>query len=447
MPVTNYEQNTGTPEQVNPAEEISDANVQHIEFWQTESSLQPLNVTVQNVEPLDLSKLRMYWWWKKIPAIDQQDVVNGINNLEEPFNRDVTNLVKAGDVRWLQTYLNSKIDSGDIDGAKLKQALKLKWIWLNSHNHIRVDGKFWPQTLEALKFLIENNPEEPKKPKKPTKPIEGGGQKEEKETWDGSWIYNEMSEQMGKLSDRDRNKDWSKERNGSWDNFKVDADASTIMINTWEVAEGKNTCEINWKTWTINIMCWQYTYQAPFKLKPLALDSNGFPSETNNANRETVRAFTAIWNLMNKLKNIAVFHWEWAIEYQIGRTGGNVVWNVIWGWMASMLTGIPWTGTAVAGGIIAWLWSTWIHLNDWKIGWATDTLLVLDSSWKEVGKLCKQNFLQKDMQIKIASMLTAMKLDQKKIKWDPDVVDSRWLYTDPLDKTHQDLVKQYSKTI
>ena len=417
---------------VNPSQEVKDKDVANVDFTQTKSAINTHNVVVANVDQLDLSDLTVYWWWKKIPAIDKASIVEGVNKLKEPYNTEVTNLIKAWDIKWLQKYLNENIE--DKDG--LKADLHGQWISYYN-NKIKEDWKFWPQTLTALKYLLKEWGTLPPDP--PTI--------EHKENWDGSWIYHEMSEQMGRLADRDKKKDWSEARNGTWDNFKVDADANTIMINTWEVWGQKNTCEVNWKTWKINIMCWQYSYEAPFALSPLALDSNWFPSETNNKNRETIRAFTAIWNLMNKLKNVAVYQWKWAIEYQVGRNAGNVVWTVIWGSMLSWFSAIPWLYDPAVGTVIAWLWKTWIHLNNWRFWWATDTLLVKDSSWKEVGKLCKVNFLAADMQRKVASLLTAMKLDIWNISRDPDVVDSRRLHPDPLDKKHQELVKQYSKTI
>ena len=442
-----YEQ-VQNQEQVCEAERLNDSQAQNVDLTKS-SEIVTQSIVVAKIESLDINDLKMYWWWKKIPAIDRQSVIDGVNTLPEPHNQNVTRLLKSNDVKWLQQYLNQNVS----DKQGLKKALNAKWI--SYYNKILEDGKFWPQTLEALKFLIANNSEKDtnidKQPKKPTKPIETKQppkqeQKEEKEKWNGNWIYHEMSEQMGRLADRDKKKDRYDARNGSSDNFKVDANTKTITINTRERKwDQKNTCEFNWETWKINIICWKYTYEAPFQLKSLKLDSDGFPSESNNANREGIRAFTAIWNLMNKLKNVAVFQWKWAIEYQTGRNAGNVVWNVIWGWTASVLTGIPWAGEAIAGGVIAWLWRTWIHLNDWVIGWATDTLLVSDSSRKEVGKLCKQDFLDKNMQIKIASLLTAMKLDNGYIKWDPDVVDSRWLHRDPLDDEHKKRVKSYLK--
>jgi hypothetical protein len=246
-----------------------------------------------------------------------------------------------------------------------------------------------------------------------------------------------MEDQLDKLEDNDQ-------RN-IWHNFNVDAKTSKISITTREIPWGeKNTCEINWKTWAVNVICWNYSYPAPFHLRKLILNDKWLPTQDEKENSSTIRAFTAIWNLMNKLKNVAVFQWKWAIEYQTGRTVANVLWSPAVGWVVGgVLTGLPWVGTIAWGAATALYWSTWIHLNNWPIWWATDTLLVKRSSWKEVGRLCHKDFLNENMQINIASMLTAMKLDQWRISWDPDVVDSRRLYPDPLDQKHQTRIRYY----
>ena len=88
--------------------------------------------------------------------ITQQDVLSVVNSIKEPYSSEISNYMKSNDIGWLQHYLNGKIDSWEIDSSKLRQALASKRIWLNG-NHILEDRKFWPQTLETIKFLVKES--------------------------------------------------------------------------------------------------------------------------------------------------------------------------------------------------------------------------------------------------------------------------------------------------
>ena len=104
---------------------------------------------------------------------------------------------------------------------------------------------------------------------------------------------------------------------------------------------------------------------------------------------------------MNKLKNTAVYQNEWSIEYQkvLFREDGMYRNN-----------GLGW--------------------------WWTDTLIVRREKLQETWRVCNVNLLDPDMQTKIASLLTAMKLDLGRINWKDHVKNS-------LDNNHKNYVKYY----
>jgi hypothetical protein len=95
--------------------------------------------------------------------------------------------------------------------AKVTAALKKRNIPFNGS--IIEDGKFGPQTLETIKFVL----------------------KEQKETMgpDLDWIPQEMSIVIGRVKDVRRDLNWSPERNIGEDNFNVDTKRHIISITTW----------------------------------------------------------------------------------------------------------------------------------------------------------------------------------------------------------------------
>ena len=76
--------------------------------------------------------------------------------MKDPYKSEIYEFVKNNNVLGLQKYLNWKIDAQEIDVSKLRETLSTKRIWLNG-NHILEDWKFWPQTLETIKFLLEES--------------------------------------------------------------------------------------------------------------------------------------------------------------------------------------------------------------------------------------------------------------------------------------------------
>lgn len=131
------------------------------------------NVPATSTDKMEYSG-RLYMWGRE--RITQQDVLNVVNSIKEPYSSEISSYLKSNNIAWLQEYLNSKIDSWDIDASKLKAALTPKGIWLYANNHIKVDWKFWPQTLETIKFLVKESQNDPDAPWdwQPTRKIANG---------------------------------------------------------------------------------------------------------------------------------------------------------------------------------------------------------------------------------------------------------------------------------
>ena len=115
-----------------------------------------------SVDTLDVDNL---YWWNRWKPITKQEVMDTVNNLKEPYHTDISRFIRNKDILWLQKYLNEKIKEWKIDAKKLEEALKAKWIRFDWA--ILEDWKFWPQTLEAIKFILEQQEEEKKDEKKP----------------------------------------------------------------------------------------------------------------------------------------------------------------------------------------------------------------------------------------------------------------------------------------
>lgn len=381
------------------------------------------SVVLASVSRPVVDRLRLYRWGRE--SITQQEVMDIVNGLEEPYNSEVSQYIEKNDIKWLQKYLNSKIDSWEIDLAGLKDALTARWIRLRG-NHILEDGKFWPQTLETIRFFAQEQGPEPgpdpiePDPEKPDDSVE-------KET-NLDWIKEEMSDAMQDIKNKWK---WNRspERNSYNDNFEIDKARNRVILRTWWVSLrssakehiSDNRCEIDWKTWDMYVICKGNEYKMPLHFGKFTLDSKWYPNGDNINNREKVRAFTEVWNLMNMLKAHAVFNWKWAIEYQDSSFVGRAMY-------------LPFVG--VDG----------IHLNDGVIWWASDTLLVNESTLKNLADKYSHLWLKfdKETKIQIASLLTAMKLDLWKIRWNPDI--ERRVGIDPLDDEHKRWVKHYSKT-
>lgn len=373
---------------------------------------------ISNVEMLDLTDLKVFGRWK-IPAIDKQDIVSGVNGLSDPYKTEISDFIKKNDVKWLQVYLNEKIKDGSINSQGLKEALTKKGIsfW---NNQILEDGKFGPQTLETLKFFIQLNQiiEKPQTDRDLIKkPIEKPIDSPEKEKWWTNWIAEEISGQITEIKNKKPNKNWSDERNVYSDyaqnNFIVDLKKNVVWIATrWtkersqcceEKVDTNNRCELDIKTWKMYAFAGSNKYELPFNMWPLKLDRNWKPDGLNSKNRERIKYFARIWNLVNKIKKNAVFNNKWALRY----TG--------WG----------------------------IQVNNWIV---FDTDQVSNQALNELNnKYSHISALWKLERVKLASLLTAMKLDLNKISWEPDIVSWYRLVPNPLDKEHQWYVKSYAK--
>lgn len=378
--------------------------------------------TVQSVAPSEVDGLRLYKWGRE--SITKAQVLEIVNGLKEPYNTEVSDFIKQNNIKWLQKYLNSKIDSWEIDLAGLRDALTRKGIWLEGGNHIREDNKFWPQTLETIRFFAKEQPINPDPTPEPDpKPDPENPDEDVEKEPNLDWIIEEMNDAIQGVRDTDKTKNRSPERNGKgFDNFDVDKKRKRIIIKTWGTAlnDGEkkavpdNRCEMDWTTGEIYVTCKNNTYKLPVHLGAFEVDKNGYPVQKRGNNNMMVRAFTEVWNLMNMLKAHAVFNWKWAIEYQ-------TFWSDFGGW------------------------AKWIHLNNGFGWWFTDTRLVSEETLNQLSTRYSNLWLKFDKQTKIqtASLLTAMKLDLWKIKWNPDI---ERVGLDPLDDEHKRWVKHYSKT-
>ncbi len=392
-------------------------------------------IAVQSVAPSEVGNIRLYRWGNE--TITQSEVMNIVNGLEEPYNSEVSDFIKKNDIRWLQKYLNDKIDSWEIDLAGLKDALTTRWIWLENGKHIKEDNKFGPQTLETIRFFAKDQPDQPDQPGQPDQPDQPEQPDQPDQPIDSKerepnldWIKEEMSDAMQDVKNRWKG-NRSPERNSYDNNFEIDTARNRVILRTWWVSLRSsvkehiedNRCEIDWKTWDMYIYCKNNEYKMPLHFGGFVLDSKGYPKGDNVNNREKVRAFTEVWNLMNMLKAHAVFNWKWAIEYQ----------TVSWWERAALLGYAPLLG---ANGI---------HINDGKIWWATDTLLVSERELNRLSNAYSHLWLKfdKETKVQIASLLTAMKLDLWNIRWNPDIEK---IGVDPLDDEHKRWVKHYSKT-
>lgn len=463
-------------------------------------------MAVANVSRAHVDRLKLYKWGNE--SITKQEVLNIVNGLPEPYNSEVSRYIERNNIRWLQEYLNDKIDSWEIDLDGLTRALNVRNIPFTD-GHILEDDKFWPQTLETIRFLIRQlnwEPEEPgyseinvrveiklpaqgdvrpedlvelpqwataefedgrgidkekagkqevvvlvrvwgkvervtvvvvvdvesqtarvekkredKEDKNPDKPDRLSDQVEKEPNLD--WIKEEMSAAMHDIKDKNPKKNRSPERNSYDKNFDIDMARNRVILKTWWISLRSsakepiddNRCEIDWKTWDMYVVRGEDEYKMPLHFGRFALDK-GYPTGDNDNNRQKIRAFTEVWNLMNMMKAHAVFNGKWAIEYQV-------------------IVGMP--------------WQSGINLNDGLLWGEYDTLLVSEWELNRLSNAYSHLWLKFDKatKIQIASLLTAMKLDLWKIKWNPDIerVGIRGLWIDPLNNEHKKWVKHYSK--
>ena len=99
---------------------------------------------------------RLYRFWKS--RLDKSEVDNILKNLNGEHKNKIEDFIKNDKIEDLQKYLNSLIDSWAINKDQLVNNCREKWIWLRDW-HIFEDGKFWPQTFEAIKCLSSSTSE------------------------------------------------------------------------------------------------------------------------------------------------------------------------------------------------------------------------------------------------------------------------------------------------
>ena len=366
------------------------------------TSIEPGRVTLASFSWEDDFDTPLYWWaWRE--KITKRDVLEVVNALNEPFNTEITKFIKSGDIEGLQKYLNQKINEWKIDVTGLEAALKAKKIKFDGK--ILEDWKFGPQTLETIKFILKQQTTQPDPEPTPEK---------EKKAPNLDWIPQEMSAVIKDIKDTNPDLNWSPERNIWEDNFNVDTDKHIISIATWWTSLNSpershvpgNRCEINWDTWAITVVCNSRKYEMPIHINGFKL-KDGYPDWNDLSNRERVRAFADIWNLMNQLKAHAVYNWTGAIEEA------------------------SWT----------------IELND-SVRGLQDTDLVSVAKFNSLNRKYSHLWVKFDKETKVqtASLLTAMKLDLWKIRWNPDIETSNPLRSDPLNDEHKKWVKHYSQT-
>lgn len=99
---------------------------------------------------------RLYRFWRS--RLDKAEVDNILKNLNGEHKNKIEDFIKNDKIEDLQKYLNSLIDSWAINKDQLVNNCREKWIWLRD-GHIFEDGKFWPQTFEAIKCLSSSTSE------------------------------------------------------------------------------------------------------------------------------------------------------------------------------------------------------------------------------------------------------------------------------------------------
>lgn len=363
---------------------------------------------VQNVDHKDVNQGKLYRRGNN--TITKQDIINTVNQLKEPFNTEISNLIKSRNILGLQNYLNQNIAQGKINSQQLMNSLRNKGIRFNGK--ILEDGKFWPQTLETIRFITQEHKEnlQPKQPKQP----------EQKEEFKSNleWIPQEIANIIREIKNTNKNLNRSKDRNNGWEmlegrNFKVDISRKTVELATWGKKinsfcgdnDSGNRCEYHRDTGKFYTYVGNYHYELPVKAPALKLDKNGLPDGNYQRNREIIQFYAELGNLLNRTKNTAVFNKKGALEYDRG-------------------------GIEVNNG-------TYWNQDTQEIG--NTNLNGIQTKYGHLGIT-----LWKQERIQIASLLSAAKLDIGKITRSSDIEKDRAI--DPLDDEHKKRVKHYSHT-
>lgn len=132
---------------------------------------------------------RLYRFWKS--RLDKAEVDNILKNLNGEYKNKIEDFIKNDKIEDLQKYLNSLIDSWVINKDQLVNNCSERWIWLRDW-HIFEDGKFWPQTFEAIKCLSSTS--------------EWWSENGDKD-WDKDWVEDKWNDDKEK-SDYDEIVEW-----------------------------------------------------------------------------------------------------------------------------------------------------------------------------------------------------------------------------------------------
>lgn len=107
-----------------------------------------------------LNNITLYWSWrKKGDRLKKDKLKETIGTLKSTYGRMFAEYIKKSDIKWLQKKINEMIDRfGKTPGNMENIKLYMKWqgTSLDKNNHIAVDWKLWPQTLNALQHLDHN---------------------------------------------------------------------------------------------------------------------------------------------------------------------------------------------------------------------------------------------------------------------------------------------------
>ena len=177
--LANLKQNPGTQSGETPSS------------WSEESASEDVNVN------------RLYKFGNS--SLEQNEVREVLKWLKDPHKSEIRKFIKENQIKEMQDYLNKLIDENVIDKSELKKVCEEKGIRVYENGHILADGKFWPQTMEAVKMLKKVQEEQPQE----------GEQPQEQQEWNEQlgemlWLNDLKIEDLG-IWDRDWNfifKDW-----------------------------------------------------------------------------------------------------------------------------------------------------------------------------------------------------------------------------------------------
>ena len=92
-------------------------------------------------------------------SLEKNEVRNVLQKLKEPYKTEILKFIKENQIKELQDYLNNLIDENVINKSELRRVCEGKGIWIYENGHILNDGKFGPQTMEAIKMLEKTDEE------------------------------------------------------------------------------------------------------------------------------------------------------------------------------------------------------------------------------------------------------------------------------------------------